>query len=165
MQSLQRIYCGPDIWEQYANNYYKMIDTSIGSIVVPINMAKADAGNRLSRRCIISNHHCLSFYRMTARMKLITTPRRMIRQKVVQILVAVAEQIRWLSRKTRKFCSEMLYGYYFYQSVPCWSQSRERWTDMLYWAEEIPSTNEMSVWPNKLYSHWLLYNRYVLIGS
>ena len=31
-----------------------------------------------------------------------TTPRRMTRQEVVQILV-VAEQIRWLSRKTRKF--------------------------------------------------------------
>ena len=54
MQSLQKIYYGPDIRGQYANN-------SIGSMVAPINMTKADAGNRLIRRCIISNHHCLSF--------------------------------------------------------------------------------------------------------
>ena len=36
-------------------------------------------------------------------MKLMTAPRRMTRQEVVQILVAVAEQIRWLARKTRNF--------------------------------------------------------------
>ena len=41
MQSLQKIYYGPDIRGQYANNYYKMVNTSIGSIVVPINMTKA----------------------------------------------------------------------------------------------------------------------------
>ena len=61
MQSLQKIYYGPDIRGQYANNYYKMVNTSIGCIVVPINMTKADVGNRLIRRCIISSHHCLSF--------------------------------------------------------------------------------------------------------
>ena len=62
-------------------------------------------------------------------MKLITTPRRMIRQEVVQILVAVAEQIRWLSRKTRKFSFEMLYGYYFIS--PCRvgrNQGNDGWT-------------------------------------